>query len=389
MTDAGVRTIHVDLGPRSYPVVVGPGQIDRLGALIRDRLGPVRACALVADVGVGEDTIARARASLAALTRSAPPVLRLTPSEPSKSLGTLGEVLAFLSAARLARGEPVVALGGGIVGDLAGFAAATYRRGVPVVQCPTTLLAMVDASVGGKTGVNLEVGGALKKNMVGAFHQPALVVADPAVLTSLPERTFRAGLAECIKHGLIAGGLGLVTLVDEMAGLVRASLGRDPAALTALVSRNVELKALVVAGDEREEAPSAAGGRALLNLGHTFGHAIETLPGLTLSGGSAGGVEHGEAVGLGIVAAATCSKAMGLLSDGDARAIVARVEAAGLPTRVGGLPDAEAVMELMRDDKKVSGSVLRLVLPVGVGWCRVVEGPEPGAVRAGIDALRA
>ncbi len=318
----------------------------------------------------------------------------VVPSEHAKSLATLERVLRAMAASRMERDCVVVGLGGGVVTDLAGFAAAVYQRGVPVVQAPTTLLAMVDASVGGKTGVNLKVGRHLRKNLVGAFHQPRLVVADVGALASLPGREFACGLAECVKHGMLgrtAGGPGKDLLAWTEANLERV-LDREEAALIELVRRNVAVKAAVVGGDEREER--SGGGRAILNLGHTFGHAMETLPKVRGVSGAgrqsrSPGLKHGEAVGLGLLAATATAECLGMV-DATLRArIEGLLRRIGLPTRVAGLPDDRVLHERMLGDKKVRGGRLRLVLPAGVGVVRVVDAPPDGAVRVGWRAIRA
>jgi 3-dehydroquinate synthetase len=311
----------------------------------------------------------------------------ITPSEKAKSLETLGVILGAIASARLERRDPVLAIGGGVVGDLAGFAAASYRRGVPVVQIPTTLLSMVDASVGGKTGVNLTLPtGELLKNMAGAFHQPRVVLADPDALKSLPEREFRAGLAECVKHGLIGADWGDPDLFAWMVGATGAILARDPDALVECVARNVAVKARVVGGDERELRDD--GGRALLNLGHTFAHAIETLDHLAPAGESPP-LLHGEAVGLGLVAASACAASLGLCPAGVPDAVRAAVGACGLPARLTGLPENGVLCARMRHDKKTAGGRLRLILPTELGRARVVSDPPINAVEAGWDAIRA
>jgi 3-dehydroquinate synthetase len=304
--------VRVELGARGYDVVAGVGILDRLGALVIKSGAGRRGgrAMLISDEGLPRTTVAAAMRSLAQADLDVSH-LRLPATEADKSLATAHKIVLEMARARMDRSEPLITLGGGIIGDLAGFAAAIYRRGVPVVQCPTTLLSMVDASVGGKTGVNLAVGegpGSLKKNMVGAFHQPRLVAADVDTLTSLADRPFRAGLAECIKHGMIAGDWGDPGLLDWTIQAIPAALARDSATLTELVMRNVAVKAAVVGRDEREEAPQ--GGRALLNLGHTFAHAIETLPSLSPDGDlNKAPLQHGEAVALGLVAAARCAAA--------------------------------------------------------------------------------
>ncbi|MDX2018303.1 MAG: 3-dehydroquinate synthase family protein [Planctomycetota bacterium] len=376
-------------GPE-YDAIVGAGLLGQLGTLVKGviRAGARRAM-IVRDTGVPEELGRAARASLeaAGLTVSA---VELAPTEIDKSLASVERVLLALASSRHERWDPVIALGGGIVGDLAGFAAAIYRRGVPVVQCPTTLLSMVDASVGGKTGANLASGASLKKNLIGAFHQPALVVADVQSLRSLPERTLRAGLAECLKHGLLGATLGDAGLEEFTARALPGVLAREPEAMIGLVARNVALKASVVQHDEREEAPNQRGGRALLNLGHTFGHAVETLPGLRWTGADGKprpNLEHGEAVALGLVAAYECAARLGWVGAERAGAIARQVVAAGLPDRAAGLPVWGTIAGLMGDDKKVSGGVLRLVLPRDEG-----AGERIGVVDVGpalMDAVRA
>jgi 3-dehydroquinate synthase len=291
----------------AYEVVVGMGLLRDAGVLTRDALGPggerAARALLVHDDSLPRDLVNATAAAFAnaALSVIACPVRA---SESEKSLATIERVAQAAVSGRLERGEPVVALGGGVVGDLAGFAAACYRRGVPVVQCPTTLLSMVDASVGGKTGVNVRAGDSLKKNMVGAFHQPALVLCDVATMQSLPARDFRSGLAECVKHAMIGADFGDAGLLEFTRSTLDDVLGMDAGALVELVSRNVAVKAACVGGDERELPATGAphGGRMALNAGHTVAHAIETLPGLSHGEPPLAGLTHGEAVGLGLLA---------------------------------------------------------------------------------------
>lgn len=322
----------------------------------------------------------------------------VTATEADKSLSTLEATLIEAARLRLERGDLIVAVGGGIVTDLAGFAAGVYRRGVRVVQCPTTLLAMVDAAVGGKTAANLSVPGengkaGLLKNAVGVFHQPARVVCDVSSLRSLQLRELKSGFAECVKHGLLSGGLGdksLLAWTDKRCG---DFLSFDAAALAELVARNVAVKARVVQADEREESTKADGGRMALNLGHTFGHAIETLPGLAWKDPAqgvqmVGPLKHGEAVGVGLVCAARVSASLKLCE----RDLPARVEAilnrAGLPTRLEGLPATGQIIERMRHDKKVAAGRLRLVLPVKGNKARVRDDVPVKVIAAAIDAVR-
>ncbi len=372
-------------GSPAYEVRIGPGIAaafaDEIAGLPGIRGGRVFA---VIDTGIPPgwvDTV------LDACEAEGFSVSRFTiePSEKVKSIETFRAVLGAMAAAGLERREPVLALGGGIVGDIAGFAAASYRRGVPVIQCPTTLLAAVDASVGGKTGVNLSLpDGRLLKNMAGAFHQPAAVLADVSALVSLDERTFRAGLAECVKHGMIAAGWGDAGLFEWTRDSMDRILARQPGVLVDLIARNVAVKARVVAADEREQ--SDTGGRALLNLGHTYAHAIETIDGLAPDGGP---LMHGEAVALGLIAAAECSRAMDRLGASDVELVRGVVERCGLPAGVAGLPDDGVLLDRMMHDKKTAGGRLRLTLLHGMGRAELVADPPPDAVRAGWAAVRA
>jgi 3-dehydroquinate synthetase len=389
-------SVRLQTSSATYDVLIGAGLVDSLGTLARDRLArPAKRAFLAFDSGLPAALVERAAASITAagyhLARAP-----LTASESHKSLDELEKLLAAIAASKLERFEPVFALGGGIVGDLAGFAAASYRRGVPIIQCPTTLLSMVDASVGGKTGVNLDAGGSLKKNLVGAFHQPSVVVIDVDSLVSLPDRHLRSGLAECIKHGMISAGDGALKTDPDLfswtTANMRAFLARDAAALTELITRNVRVKAAVVGTDEREELPPEQGGRALLNLGHTFGHAIETIPNLSPDGSSQHApLHHGEAVAIGLLAAAHCSHAAGLCSADVPSAAQAAIHAAGLPTKLANLPNSDELIAWMAHDKKVVGGKLRLVLPTGTttGTSIVVEDATTDHIAAGWHAVRA
>jgi len=383
-------SIPVHLAERSYDVDVGSGTLSSVGSLTRRRVGPRASRAmLVRDAGLPASLVDGARASLTAAGFSVSEA-SVVADEQHKTLATLETLCVAMARAKLERAEPVVALGGGIVGDAAGFAASVYRRGVPIIQCPTTLLAMVDASVGGKTGVNLDLadGKPSKKNLLGAFHQPSLVIADVDALRSLPRRQLRCGLAECIKHGLLAAEFADAELLNWIDANLSLLLSLDGVALVELVARNIAIKAKVVASDEREEAEDG-GGRALLNLGHTFGHAIEPIKTLSPDGDAGNApLHHGEAVALGLVAACRCAASMNLVPISVAERVVSLLTRAGLPTHVQGLPPTDAIVEAMSHDKKVLGGVLRLVLPVGEGRCRVVTDAPPAAVRAAIDSLR-
>jgi 3-dehydroquinate synthase len=274
-------------------------------------------------------------------------------------------VIDALLAARLGRDGLLVALGGGVVGDLAGFAAAVYQRGIDFIQVPTTLLAQVDSSVGGKTAINHARG----KNMVGAFHQPRAVIADVATLDTLPTRELRAGLAEVIKHGLALDA----PLVDWLEANVEKILQRDRGALAHAVRRSCELKAAIVAADERE-----SGARALLNFGHTFGHAIE-------AGTGYGAWLHGEAVSAGMVMAAELSCLSGMLPKSDVARVRRLLERAGLPVR-GPALGAGRMLELMALDKKAAGGRMRFVMLEAIGRATLRQAPDPGTVEAAITA---
>lgn len=405
-------TVMVKAASRHYGVQAGGGLLKRLGELVRSA-APGRRAHIVADGALPQAFLDLAGGSLTtagfALSGS-----RLPATEDRKSIESATQILQSLLATKHERTDPVISLGGGIVTDLAGFVAATYRRGVPVIHCPTTLLAMVDAAVGGKTGVNLAMAdgpsGGLAKNMVGAFWQPHLVLCDTDTLRTLPSRQLRAGMAECLKHGLLAAGLPQGQGCDPSLWRwtldhLDACLRLDASPLAELIARNIAVKAGVVSNDEREEAPSSTGGRALLNLGHTFAHAIETLPGLEPTGAGLGPTDigaqssppsqerfmlhHGEAVGLGLIAAAAASQSLGMLSGADAGEVRAAVERTGLPTALRGLPDDAALIERMSHDKKNTGGTLRLILLKALGEAVVVEDPPMDALRAGWAAIRA
>ena len=288
--------------------------------------------------------------------------------EASKSFAHLEQVLDRCAEVGLDRKDMIVALGGGVVGDLAGLAAALYMRGVDFIQIPTTLLAQVDSSVGGKTAIDTPRG----KNLVGAFHQPRLVLADIDVLKTLPERQLRSGWAEVLKHGLICDE----AFFDWLGGPGAAGAAGNPAALTEAVVRSVRIKAAVVSEDEKE-----AGRRALLNLGHTFGHALETALGYDEA------LTHGEAVALGCCMAFRFSARMGLCDEGEARRVEAVIAAAGLPSRLeqAGTFDADRLMTLMAGDKKAEGGALTFILARGVGQAEVVKGVDPEQVRAFLE----
>ncbi len=382
-------SVRVELGERSYDVLVGEGTLAELGKVVRATLGADGSRAfVVADSGLIDKAVKVAGDSLAS-AGFVPTVVRLTPSERRKSLETLGGLLEDISATAQERAEPVIALGGGIVGDVAGLVAALYRRGVPVVQCPTTLLAMVDASVGGKTAINLGTadGKVLRKNMAGVFHQPALVAIDVGVLDSLADREFRCGLAECVKHAMICADGGDPGLLEWTEANAARILKRDRATIRELVRRNVAIKARIVAGDERETA--ARGGRALLNLGHTFAHAIEPIARLSPTGDPADApLLHGEAVALGLVAACSLGETLGTLDAPESERIRRLLGEYGLPIQVRGLPDTADLLVAMGHDKKVAKGRIRFIVPAGPERAEIRSDMPESAVAKAIDSIR-
>jgi 3-dehydroquinate synthase len=336
-----MQKLTIDLGPRSYPILIGPGLLQ--DAAVMAQAVTARSVLVVTNDTVGPLYLAPLKRALGSKRVNE---VVLPDGEEHKTLAIVSSVLDALVEHRMNRDACVVALGGGVVGDIAGFAAACYQRGIDCVQVPTTLLAQVDSSVGGKTGVNHPGG----KNLIGAFHQPRAVVADTAVLASLPARELRAGLAEVIKYGLIDDS----AFLDWIERHVDAMLALDPSALTHAIRRCCEIKARIVAADEREH-----GQRALLNLGHTFGHAIETASGY-------GEWLHGEAVALGMLLAADLSQRMGWIEAAEVRRLRELLQRAGLPVvapRIG----AQRARDLMGMDKKVLDGRIRLVLLRRVG----------------------
>ncbi len=351
-----MKTLHVDLGERSYPIHIGQGLLGR-PELIRPHIHG-RQVMVVSNETVAPLYLEQVRQALEDFEQQA---VILPDGEEYKNLETLNTIFDALLERRFNRRCTLVALGGGVVGDITGFAAACYQRGVDFIQIPTTLLAQVDSSVGGKTGVNHPLG----KNMIGAFHQPNCVLADTDTLNTLDERQLAAGIAEVIKYGLIRDAAFFEWLEKNMARLN----ARDPEALVFAIERSCRNKAEVVAEDERE-----AGSRALLNLGHTFGHAIET--------GTGYGVWlHGEAVAVGMLLAARLSALQGWLDEADVARIEALLLAAHLPVKAPGEMDADRFLELMAVDKKVLDGGLRLVLLRGIGQAVVTPEFDAGLLR--------
>jgi 3-dehydroquinate synthase len=336
-----VKTLKVELGARSYPILIGDGLLTQ-SELLHQHV-PARDVLIVSNTTVAPLYLD----ALAGALRPRRVVEVILPDgESHKTLTNVSRILDVLVANRFGRDCTVAALGGGVVGDMAGFAAACYQRGVSYVQVPTTLLSQVDSSVGGKTGVNHPGG----KNLIGAFHQPVAVLADTRTLASLPPRELRAGIAEVIKYGLICDAAFFAWLEAHMDELLAA----DPIALTHVIHRSCEIKAEIVGRDEREQ-----GDRALLNLGHTFGHAIESAT-------SYKHWLHGEAIGAGLLMAAAMSRECGLLAAADVVRVEKLIARAGLPTRIEAV-SPESALEHMRIDKKVQSGRIRLILLRKIG----------------------
>ena len=365
--------IRIDIPGSPTSLIVERGAIARLGTLLADEGVAVhdRRVLLVVDRHLA-NFATRAAAALAGAHAHVAAV-HVDATEPLKSLAAVDAIWHAALAHRVDRRGLFVAIGGGLVGDLGGFAAATYLRGVDLVQVPTTLLAMVDASIGGKTGVNLALpGGGLGKNLAGAFWQPRLTVADPDTLATLPARELRAGLAECIKHAVIAGEPRFAMLEADADRLVAS----EPAALDRLIPSSAAVKAEIVARD-----PFERGDRATLNLGHTFGHAIETIPGIDLL--------HGEAVAIGMHAACRCAEHLGLLAHRDSARIVALIQRCGLPTVLPATVARAEIVRRMGFDKKAEGGRLRLVLPRAIGRVTVEADADHPSIQVAIDAALA
>ena len=357
-------TVRVDLAGRSYDILIGRGLLAQLGTQI-GALRPGSAAAIVTDEQVAHHHLAAATAAIVGGGVRCARVI-VPQGESSKSFSFLQQICDRLLDAKIERSDLVVALGGGVVGDLGGFAASVLRRGLEYVQVPTTLLAQVDSSVGGKTGINARQG----KNLVGAFHQPILVIADTALLDTLEPRVFRAGYAEVAKYGLINDEGFFSWLESNWPEVFSGGPAREHAIATCCGS-----KAEIVARDEREH-----GDRALLNLGHTFGHALEA------GAGFSDRLMHGEAVGIGMVLAFAFSVRLGLAPAADADRMRRHLAAVGLPTETsqipGELPGVDGLMELMFQDKKVKRGKLTLILARGVGASFIAPDVDPAEVRA-------
>ena len=361
VTPSALRSIPVELSTHPYPIVIGDGALGSLGAQVQAQgIKAGTKVLVVTNPVVNGHYGATALASLRAAGYDAH-LLEIDAGEDQKTPATVALIHDAAFAQKLERGSLIVALGGGVVGDMAGFAAASWLRGIAVVQVPTTLLAMVDAAIGGKTGVNHPGG----KNLIGAFHQPRLVLIDPQCLATLLPREFRAGMAEVIKYGVIGDGALFADL--EAAGKRLAAMDQlPPTLLQQILERSAAAKAKVVAADERE-----GGLRAILNYGHTLGHVVEALCGY-------GTYLHGEAVAIGMVAAGELSLELGLWSADDQRRQRQVIAAAGLPVRWPEL-QAEAVLACLQGDKKVRDGRVRFVLPTALGAVEIrddVSGPQ-------------
>ncbi len=357
--------VDVDLGPRRYRVDVGPGLLQELGRIAVERFAGKKRCVLLTDSIVGP---LYAETALRSLEAAGCQVTLITvPSgESSKSLLTAETVCSQMARAGLDRKSFLVALGGGVIGDLGGFCASLYQRGIPYLQCPTTVLSQVDSSVGGKTGVNLPDA----KNMVGAFHQPAHVIADTQTLSSLHAREWNEGFAEIIKHACIRDA-GMLSLIQ------RAAARDDEALMSDLIRQNVAIKARIVEADEFE----TQGLRALLNFGHTLGHAIEAAAGY-------GKLLHGEAIALGLRAAAWLSVRLSTLPMADAETITRLLELYQLPTILGPEFDTEEILQIARMDKKFEHGKVRFVLLPQLGEALVSHEVTEDDLRAALAELR-
>lgn len=362
------KTVHVDLGERSYDIEIGRGLLETAGEKIAKLLPGIR-LAIVTDETVAGLHLQTLQNSLdqAGLDHVA---LTVPPGESTKCFSMFERLCDEVLEARLERSDAVLALGGGVVGDLTGFVAASVRRGMKFIQVPTTLLAQVDSSVGGKTGINSRHG----KNLIGAFYQPSLVLADTAILDTLPNRDFRAGYAEVAKYGLLGDAEFFAWLEDNWQAVFAGGPERDEA-----VARSCQAKADVVAADELE-----AGRRALLNLGHTFGHALESAVAYETVR-----LVHGEGVAIGMMLAHEFSERLGLIDQSVVDRVERHLTAVGLPVRMseipGQLPPADTLMEIIAQDKKVSRGQLTFILTRGIGQAFVEKGVAPETVRAFLE----
>lgn len=364
------HTVHVALGERAYDILIGPRLLDDAGALLAEKF-PGRRYGIVTDENVAKAQLPRLLASLDAAGLSHSEII-LPAGEATKSWAYLGQAVEGILAARLERGDLIIALGGGVIGDLAGFAASIVRRGMGFVQMPTSLLAQVDSSVGGKTGINSPHG----KNLIGAFHQPLLVLADLSTLDTLDARQFAAGYAEVVKYGLIDNEEFFFWLEANQPEIFAGGPARGEA-----IARCCAHKARVVIEDEKE-----LGVRALLNLGHTFGHALEKATGYSDR------LLHGEGVAIGMVLAHGFSAQQGFAPSQDTGRIVAHLQNAGLPTTLADIPGTlgttDSLMVAIAQDKKVSRGALTFILTRGIGQAFIEKNVDASAVADFIETMR-
>ena len=364
------HTVHVALGDRAYDILIGDTLLDDAGAILAERF-PGRRYGIITDENVATAQLPRLIRSLDAAGLSHSEII-LPAGESTKSWAHLGQAVEGILAAKLERGDLILALGGGVIGDLAGFAASIARRGMDFVQLPTSLLAQVDSSVGGKTGINSPHG----KNLIGAFHQPKLVLADLSTLDTLAPRQFAAGYAEVVKYGLIDDPEFFYWLEANQAEIFAGGPARGEA-----IARCCQHKARVVIEDEKE-----LGVRALLNLGHTFGHALEKDTGYSDR------LLHGEGVSIGMVLAHGFSSQLGLAPGQDTGRIVAHLQKAGLPTTLGEIPggvgSTQVLMAAIAQDKKVSRGALTFILTRGIGGAFIEKNVDPVAVAEFLDQAR-
>ena len=360
------QVYHVDLGPRSYDIHIEPGCLDDIGQAMAGLFTAPTRCMVISNVTIAPLYMKRVRASLEQAGWLVSECI-LADGERYKTMESFGFIMDALMDAKLSRNEPVIALGGGVVGDMTGFAASCYRRGIPFIQVPTTVLAQVDSSVGGKTAINHPHG----KNMIGAFYQPRLVWVDALVLNTLEPREVKAGIAEAVKYGLIRDA----SFFDWMSANMNAALDLDADVLSKMIHTSCRHKAEVVMADETEQ-----GVRALLNLGHTFGHAIESMTHYST-------YLHGEAVAIGTLMAARLSEQLGFAAHGIESQIRDCYKAAGLSVDVPAF-DAGHWLDAMGHDKKNVGSRIRYILLRGIGDAFLAEDVQPNAIRQLIDSYQ-
>jgi len=365
MSEFSGNTVQVDLGERSYPIMISHNTYTNIGPWFTKYCGPKKAI-IITDDNVNPLYSEKVSAGLHT-SDIATHIISVAPGEGAKSLAILSTIYDALFDCKAERADAVVALGGGVVGDLAGYAAASFKRGLKYVQVPTTLLAMVDSSVGGKTGINHPRG----KNMIGAFHQPDLVYSDIYSLNTLPKRELSCGMAETIKHAVIQDSAFFTHLENNINGINNL----DEQLMINLVERNCQIKADIVAQDEKEH-----GVRGYLNFGHTIGHTFETVM-------KANGFHHGEAIALGMVAELRMAVKRNMFTQGDLEKVIALFEAYGLPVSLDETFPTDALYDAMKQDKKVSGGKIKFAIPTQIGECTFVNDFSESEVKWAIDTL--